>query len=103
MITTSLDILYVVLAAVILLVGILLAIAILYLIFILRDASKATYFIKDTAEKVNEFVYKPLMMAHSIMDKIGPILEQIKEKGEEVAEKAATKKAKKKRGRPKKK
>lgn len=102
MITTSLDILYVVLAAVILLVGILLAVAILYLIFILRDASKATYFIKDTAEKVNEFVYKPLMMAHSIMDKLGPILESIKERGEGMAEKAANKRAKKK-GRPKKK
>ena len=101
MITTSLDILYVVLAAVILLVGILLAVAILYLIFILRDASKATYFIKDTAEKVNEFVYKPLMMAHSIVDKLGPILEAVKDRGEEVAEKV-TKKAKK-RGRPKKK
>jgi len=97
MINTSLDILYVVLAAVILLVGILLAIAILYLIFILRDASKATYFIKDTAQKVNDFVYKPLLIAHSIMDKILPILESLKERGENMAEKVANNKAKKKK------
>jgi len=92
MINTSLDILYVVLAAVILLVGILLAIAILYLIFILRDASKATYFIKDTAQKVNDFVYKPLLIAHSVMDKILPILESLKERGEGMAKKARKKK-----------
>lgn len=103
MITTSLDILYVVLAAVILLVGILVAIAVLYLIFILRDASKATYYIKDTAQKVNDFVYKPLLIAHSVLDKIGPILDSLKEKGEDMAEKAVSKKTKKKSGRPKKK
>ena len=103
MITTSLDILYIVLAAVILLVGILLAIAILYLIFILRDASKATYFIKDTAEKVNEFVYKPLMIAHSVIDKIAPILESMRERGEDAVENAVKKAKSKKRGRPKKK
>jgi hypothetical protein len=97
MINTSLDILYIVLAAVILLVGILLAIAILYLIFILRDASKATYFIKDTAQKVNDFVYKPLLIAHSVMDKILPILESLKERGENMAEKVANNKAKKKK------
>lgn len=102
MITTSLDVLYVVLAAVILLVGILLAVAILYLVFILRDASKASYYIKDTAQKVNEFVYKPLLIAHSIVDKVMPIIESLKERGEEVAENAAKKKTKK-RGRPKKK
>lgn len=102
MITTSVDILYVVLATVILLVGILIAIAILYLIFILRDASKATYYIKDTAQKLNDFVYKPLLIAHSVMDKIGPILESLKERGEDMAEKA-TKKKIKKRERPKKK
>jgi cell shape-determining protein MreC len=101
MITTSLDILYVVLAAVILLVGILLAVAILYLIFILRDASKASSYIKDTAQKVNEFVYKPLLIAHSIVDKIMPIIESLKERGEEVAENVTKKKSK--RGRPKKK
>ncbi|MBA4336814.1 hypothetical protein C0416_03510 [bacterium] len=96
MINTSLDILYIVLAAVILLVGILLAIAILYLIFILRDASKATYFIKDTAQKVNDFVYKPLLIAHSVMDKILPIIDSLREKGEEMADKAKKKKSRRK-------
>ncbi|MCD6109278.1 hypothetical protein J7J83_00770 [bacterium] len=102
MINTSLDILYIVLAAVILLVGILLAIAIIYLIFILRDASKATYFVKDTAQKLNDFVYKPLLVAQSIMDKISPILESMREKGGDAVENV-TKNKVKKRERPKKK
>ena len=101
MFNTSLDILYIVLAVIILLVGILLAIAIIYLIFILRDASKATYYVRDTAKKVNEFVYKPLMMAHSVLEKISPIIENLQRWGEEVVEKAAS--GKKRRGRPRKK
>ena len=99
MFDTSLDLLYVALAVIILLVGILLAIAIVYLIMILRDVSKASYFVRDTAKQVNEFVYKPLAMAHGVMEKIAPIIEKLQERGEEMAETAM----KKKRGRPKKK
>ncbi|MFC1655339.1 hypothetical protein ACFL3C_00545 [Patescibacteria group bacterium] len=101
MFNSSLDILYIVLAAVILLVGILLAIAIIYLIFILRDASKTSHYVRDTVKKVNDFVYRPLVMANSVMDKVAPILESIAHRGEEMAESAARKV--KKRGRPRKK
>ncbi len=101
MFNTSLDILYIVLAAVILLVGILLAIAIIYLIFILRDVSKTSHYVRDTVKKVNDFVYRPLVMANSVMDKVAPILESLAHRGEELAE-AAVKKTKK-RGRPRKK
>jgi hypothetical protein len=99
MFDTSLDILYIALAVIILLVGILLAIAIVYLIMILRDVSKASYFVRDTAKQVNEFVYKPLSMAHGVIEKLAPIIENLQRRGEEMAENAI----KKRKGRPKKK
>ena len=88
---------YIVTTAVILLVGILLAIALVYLIMILRDTSKASYFARETMETVNEFMYKPIMLTSSVLEHIGPIIEGIKQKGEEMAS------GRKKRGRPKKK
>jgi len=82
MFDNPLNLLYIVLAVVILLVGILLAIALIYLIMILRDASKATFLARDTMEKVNEFIYKPIMMASSVLEHIKPIIENLQEKGE---------------------
>ncbi len=92
MFENPLNLLYIVLAAIILLIGILLAIAIVYLIMILRDASKASYYVRDTAEKVNEFVYKPLMMATTIVENLKPILETLQEKGEGILKKKKKKK-----------
>jgi len=91
MINSSLDILFLVLAAIILLVGILIAIAIVYLIMILRDASKASYFIRDTAKQINDFVYKPIVLVNSLLEKLGPLLELVKNKGEDLAEAAVKK------------
>ena len=92
MFENTLNLLYIVLAAVILLLGILIAIALVYLIMILRDASKASFFVRDTAEKVNEFMYKPLMMATTIVENIKPILENLQEKGEGMLKKKKKKK-----------
>ncbi len=92
MFENPLNLLYIVLAAVILLIGILSAIALVYFIMILRDASKASYFVRDTAEKVNEFMYKPLMMATTIVENIKPILENLHEKGEGILKKKKKKK-----------
>jgi len=92
MFENPLNLLYIVLAAVILLLGILIAIALVYLIMILRDASKASFFVRDTAEKVNEFMYKPLMMATTIVENIKPILENLQEKGEGMLKKKKKKK-----------
>ena len=98
MINSSLDILFLVLAAIILLVGVLLAIAIVYLIMILRDASKATYFIRDTAKQINDFVYKPIVLVNSILEKLGPVIEMLKTRGEDIAEAAVKKYGKGKKG-----
>jgi uncharacterized protein YoxC len=92
MFDNPLNLLYIVLATIILLIGILLAIALVYLIMILRDASKASFFVRDTAEKVNEFMYKPLMMATTIVENLKPILENLQEKGEGILKKKKKKK-----------
>lgn len=92
MFDNPLNLLFIVLAAIILLVGILLAIALVYVIMILRDASKASFFVRDTAEKMNEFMYKPLMMATTIIENIKPILETLQEKGEGILKKKKKKK-----------
>ena len=92
MFDNPLNLLYIVLATVILLLGILLAIALVYMIMILRDASKASFFVRDTAEKVNEFMYKPLMMATTIVENIKPILENLQSKGEDILKKKGKKK-----------
>lgn len=96
MFDNPLNILYIVLAVVILLLGILLAIAVVYFIMILRDVSKASYLARDTIEKVNEFIYKPLKMANTVLEHIKPVLENLHERGEEALKQ-------KKRGRPRKK
>lgn len=101
MFTSSLDFLYFSLAVFIILIGILLAIAIVYLIFILRDVSKTTYFLRDTMKQINDFLYTPLMIANSVIEKIGPILEAAQKRGMEIME--SQEKSKSKKGRPKKK
>lgn len=106
MITSSVDFLYVTLAVAIILIGILFAIALLYLIFILRDISRTTYFLRDTLQQINDFVYRPISIANSIIEKIGPILEAAQKRGieaMEACEESETTKKKKKRGRPPKK
>jgi sensor histidine kinase YesM len=102
MFTSSLDFLYFSLAVFIILIGILLAVAIVYLIFILRDVSKTTYFLRDTMKQVNDFLYTPLMVANSVIEKIGPIIEAAQKRGMEILESQEKSKSKK-RGRPKKK
>lgn len=102
MFTSSVDFLYFSLALVIILVGILLAIAIIYLIFILRDVSKTTYLLRDTLKQINDFVYRPIMIANSIVDKIGPIIEAAHRRGEEMMESSRAERDKKKKGKGKK-
>ncbi|MBU1445941.1 hypothetical protein KKD70_01620 [Patescibacteria group bacterium] len=89
MLSTSQDVLFIAIAVAVLLLTILLAIAILYLIFILRDASKASFYVRDTAQKINDVVYKPIMIIHSVIDKIQPIMEALHKRGEEALEKKA--------------
>ena len=97
MFNSSQDILLIIIAASVLLLSILLAVAILYFIFILRDASKTTFYIRDTAKKINEVVYRPLVIVHSVLDKIQPILDSFRAKTEDLQEKDDSDDVKKKK------
>lgn len=75
--------------------------AIIQIIRILRDFADASDSVKDAAEKMNEnvskiaervtetadqigeYVVKPLTMVKFLSDKVGPVLEMVKQKGEE--------------------
>ena len=89
---TTLDILYFVLSIGIALFAIFGSVALFYLIFILRDLSKASHEVKDLAEKLNEFVYQPIKIALAIADKVKPIIESMHEKVEEEVKKKKKKK-----------
>jgi uncharacterized protein YoxC len=77
---TSLDILYIVLAIGIALMSIFLSILLVYSIFILRDINKATEAIKDSAERVQTMILKPLQMTHEILKYARPMVDVVEKR-----------------------
>lgn len=73
---SSQDILFTILAVAIALITIFLCVTLIYLILVLRDASKIIEKARDTVEKVNTFVIKPVKLATLIVDYIRPIIEK---------------------------
>lgn len=74
--------LYVVLTISIALLTIFLCVTLIYLILILRDASKVIEKVRDTVDKVNSFILKPVSLAASIVDHIRPLVEAALERRE---------------------
>lgn len=66
---------YIVLTIAIGLLTIFLCVTLIYLIFILRDASKMIEKIRTTVERVNSFILKPVSLASTIVDHIRPYIE----------------------------
>lgn len=77
---TSLDILYIVLAIGIALMSIFLSILLVYSIFILRDINKATEAIKDSAERVQTMILKPLQITHEILKYARPMVDVVEKR-----------------------
>ena len=50
--------------------------ALLYLVFILRDVAKILDDVKDVSERVRVSVVSPLKVVGTIMEKVGPYIEQ---------------------------
>ncbi len=69
--------LYVVGAVAIGLLTIFLCVTLIYLILILRDASKVIENVRITVDKVNDFIVKPVSLASTIVDHVRPIIEGI--------------------------
>ena len=51
--------------------------ALLYLVFILRDVAKILDDVKDVTERVRVSVVSPLKVVGTIMEKVGPYIEQV--------------------------
>lgn len=69
--------LYIVLAISVALLTIFLSVTLIYLILILRDASKMLEKIRDTVDRVNAFILKPVSLAATIVDHIRPLIESV--------------------------
>lgn len=67
--------LYVVLTIAIALLTIFLCVTLIYLILILRDVNKMLEKVRDTVERVNTFILKPVSLASTIVDHVRPLIE----------------------------
>lgn len=74
--------LYIVLTIAIALLTIFLSVTLIYLILILRDVSKILEKVRDTVDRVNAFIIKPVSLAASIVDHIRPLIEAVLERRE---------------------
>ena len=77
---TPLDLLYITIAIGIALLVIFLCITLVYSILILRDINMLVSSAKDTAEKVNTYVMKPVKAAKNLHKNIAPIIKIVEEK-----------------------
>ncbi len=77
---TPLDLLYITLAIAIALMAIFLCITLVYMILILRDVNKVVDTAKDTVEKVNLYVMKPIKAAQNMGKYMGPVIKIVEEK-----------------------
>lgn len=77
---------YAVLTIAIALLTIFICVLLVYLILILRDVNKMMETIKDTVDRVNTFILKPVSLASSIVDHIRPLIEAVLERREEKRE-----------------
>lgn len=75
MFTDSQTALYIILSIAIALLTVFLCVTLIYLILILRDASKMIEKVRDTVEKVNTLVLKPVSIVSSIVDHLRPYIE----------------------------
>lgn len=72
--------LYIVLSIAVALLTVFLCVTLIYLILILRDASKMLEKIRETVDRVNAFILKPVSLASSIVDHVRPYIESALER-----------------------
>lgn len=78
------DFMYVAISIAVLLLGIFGSIALFYLIIILRDTSKVTEQVRETADKLNEYLLSPLRIVSALVEKFRPYFDSFVEKREEM-------------------
>lgn len=72
----SQETLYLVLSVSIALLTIFFCVVLMYLILVLRDTSKILEKGRDTVEKINTFVVKPVHLVTTIIDQVRPLIER---------------------------
>ncbi len=80
MFATSQDILFMSLAIGFIVLVIFLSIALMYLIFILRDTSMMTHDAKEVTHKFNQVVITPLQFLGGLVENIKPFLDSLKKR-----------------------
>ena len=81
-----LSFLYIALGVAALLIAIFLCATLIYVIQILRDVSKITDNVSDTAERVNDYLIQPFAFLSNASEYILPLLNTIRHKGSELNE-----------------
>lgn len=74
---------YIVLTVAIALLTVFLSVTLIYVILILRDVNKVVEKVRDTVDRINTFILKPVSLASSIVDHIRPLIEAALERREE--------------------
>lgn len=70
MVTSSLDILYLAIAISVVMLSVFICVNLVFTTLILRDVSKTTEKVRDTAEKINDFVVGPLHIIKNMSEYI---------------------------------
>ncbi|MBI5413350.1 hypothetical protein HZA42_03325 [Candidatus Peregrinibacteria bacterium] len=78
---------YIVLTVAIALLTVFLSVTLIYVILILRDINKVVEKVRDTVDRINTFILKPVSLASSIVDHIRPLIETALERREEAHQK----------------
>jgi len=81
-----LSFLYIALGVGFLLIAIFLCATLIYVIQILRDVSKISSSISETADRVNDYLIQPFAFLSSASEYVKPLLEIVKNKGNELNE-----------------
>jgi len=76
----ALDILYLTLAVCIALLTVFLSVTLIYLMFILRDVTKISDSLKETIEKINTYIAKPILLTKSVIEFVSPFVKSAEEK-----------------------
>lgn len=71
----AIDILYLTLAVCAAVLTIFVSVTLIYMMFILRDVTRVTDDVRVIVDKVNTYITKPLLMTKSIIDFVGPFIQ----------------------------
>ncbi len=79
-----LSFLYIALGVGFLVLVVFISVTLIYFIQILRDVSKITDSVRDTADRVNEYVLQPFAIINQVIEHVKPIINAVQQKRGEI-------------------